>query len=331
MDKLVSIIVPLYNDHDYIDKCINSILNQTYKNIEIIAINDGSTDDTLQKIENIAEKDIRIKVISQSNQGVSTSRNNGLKLCNGEYVCFVDQDDFLDKNFIEYMVNLIESNNAEIATTPMPYKYNGTEIKKNNEEDKVKIISGEEAVINMLYYKFFIAPWNKLISKKIIDDYNIQFNTELFGGEGFAFSIECFQRANKVAVGNRKYYYYRVNNPNSGMTKFKMPVIESSIKAQEYIKKQIIFDDKRMQDALDYGKWHTYTDCLNEFIGCEVEKKYKKEYKKIEEYCHKNAKKSMKAPVSKKEKIKIFLYAISPNMAAKVINKFRKRKFTKEI
>ena len=115
---LVTVICGIYNGEKYLPDCIDSILNQTYKNLEIILVDDGSTDNCPKICDEYAKKDDRIKVIHKKNGGVSSARNSALKESNGDYYCFVDQDDFLDLDYINYLYNLIEENDADISLVP---------------------------------------------------------------------------------------------------------------------------------------------------------------------------------------------------------------------
>ncbi|MBQ9920107.1 MAG: glycosyltransferase family 2 protein, partial [Clostridia bacterium] len=105
LNKKVSIIVPVYNVAEYLEDCLNSLVNQSYENIEIISINDGSKDNSLEILKTFAEKDLRIKVFDNENHGVSYTRNFGIKNCTGDYIAFVDSDDIVAKNYIEVLVN----------------------------------------------------------------------------------------------------------------------------------------------------------------------------------------------------------------------------------
>ena len=124
---LVSIIIPVYNVEKYVEQCILSLLNQTYSNIEIIAVNDGSKDESPQKILDLAKKDKRIKLLNQENKGVSAARNNGLNSANGDFIIFVDADDYLKEDFVEYMLKLINKDAADFA-----YSIRKTNRKRNN-------------------------------------------------------------------------------------------------------------------------------------------------------------------------------------------------------
>lgn len=330
---LISIIVPVYNGEQYLNECVDSILQQDYKNIELILINDGSSDKSKEIINNYANIDKRVIAIHQKNSGVCASRNNGLDHVHGEYICLIDQDDYISKNYISYFYELILKNNADIALTPTAKKFtdkNSKNIKNKEFKDTIEVWSGEKAAREMLYYNLIIAPWNKMIRSSLIEKYDIRFDTRYFGGEGFLFSVECFVRAEKVAVGHKKLYNYRCDNPNSGMTKFSMKVIDSSINSQKTIKEKITRINPELEFACKYSNWHTYCDCLNFFIGCNVRKQYKKRYNEIKKICKRDALCALKASISIKEKVKGIMYFISPYCASKMINHFRVRKFTIE-
>lgn len=327
---LISLVVPVYNCEKYVGECIESILSQDYSNIELILVNDGSKDNSKNIIEDYSKKDKRIKIINQENSGVSSARNNGMKISKGKYIGFIDADDYVEKDYVSYYYKIIKKNNAEIALTPMPRKFNEENKRKEHNYDKdfVEVWTGAKAAENMLYYNVVIAPWNKIISKELIENNNIKFNEKLAFGEGFNFSVDCFQRANKVAVGHKKVYNYRVDNKDSVMTKFSLRLVDGSIEAQETIRKNLVNPTEELLKACKYANWHTYCDCLNTIIGCDVKNKYKDKYKKIRKVCKKDALCVIDAPIPKKDKIKGIMYFISPYFTAKIINHFRIRKFT---
>ena len=129
MEDLITVIVPVYKVEKYIRKCIESIINQTYKNIEIILVDDGSPDDCGKICDEYAKKDNRIKAIHKENGGLSDARNKALDLTNGKYVIFVDSDDYIEKNAIEYLYQLMQKYNTDIAIGLVNPIYDG---EKNN-------------------------------------------------------------------------------------------------------------------------------------------------------------------------------------------------------
>ena len=167
MNSLISIIVPVYNVEKYISKCIESLINQTYNNIEIIIINDGSVDKTKTICEQFAHKDGRIILINTENKGVSHARNIGIKKAKGDYIGFVDSDDFIEKEMYEKLIYNARENNAEICacdwTNLVDYeKGRGT----------ITIIDNKENIVNSLFYNNNINGYmcNKLYKKALLID-----------------------------------------------------------------------------------------------------------------------------------------------------------------
>ena len=331
-ESLISVIVAIYNGEKYLDDCVNSILKQTYTNIEIILVDDGSTDNSGNKCDEYAKKDNRIKVLHQKNGGVSVARNNALSVSNGDYICFMDQDDYLSDDYISYLFDLIKSNDAEISLVPhVVYSSKG---KKDYLEKKsptaIEIWSGEKAACEMLYSKMEIGPWSKMISKKLIDDNDIHFYEGIFGGEGYAFSVEAFAAAKKVAVGYKGIYFYRVDNYNSEMSKFRPRTLDSSIRAVKIMHDEFRNESKAVFKATKYAQWRVYVAFLNSLVASKMEKEYFEEYKQLIKYCRKYAYRSFTANVSIKRKIKDLLYFISPVWVSKINIKINnKRDFNK--
>lgn len=159
MDALVSVIVPIYNVELYLARCIESIINQTYKNLEIILVNDGTKDSSLDIALDYSKKDERIKVYSKENGGLSDARNYGLDKVTGKYVIFIDSDDFVDESMVEGLLNAIE--NSEVAVCDMKYLYDdntetfasGGEFVSGNVLDKPRLIAINNSACNKMYLK----------------------------------------------------------------------------------------------------------------------------------------------------------------------------------
>lgn len=328
-EPLVSIIVSVYNGESYLRECIESVLNQDYRNIELIAVDDGSIDSSGRILDEYARKDTRMVVVHKENSGVSISRNVALGMAKGAYVALLDQDDVLSRDHVSYLYALICAGGAQIALTPHPKKFFGKLPLPISKEDSVQVYSGIEMAKRMLFHKIVIAPWNKLISRDLIEKNKIRFDKRFFNGEGFAFSIECFLKADKISSGNKYVYYYRVGDPNSGASVFKEAYIHSSIQAQEYIR-EILIKEKvwdELSGAWRFSNWHTHCDALNLMVGCRVNKEYGNLYRKIRSVCQSQALCALKAPVSFQQRIRGVLFEMNPYMAAKIINLFRTRRF----
>lgn len=210
MDPLISIIVPIYKVENYLRKCIETIMNQTYKNIEIILVDDGSPDNSAQICDEYAQQDNRIVVIHQKNGGLSNARNSGLNIAKGEYIGFVDGDDYIENDMYETLYNAIKENNAQMAICDF-YIVNEkqeeipNEIKTEMKED-IKIFNKKEAMEEMLIDKNIRGyVWTKLFKKDCFK--NLRF-PEGKNYEDIAISIKCFEKTEQIVYINKQKYYY---------------------------------------------------------------------------------------------------------------------------
>ena len=206
INDLVSVIVPVYNCDKYLNRTIDSILTQTYNNFEVILINDGSTDRSRQICEDYLLKDTRIRLINKNNQGVSVARNIGINNANGKYICFVDADDYIEKNMLEDCVNLIEINNADIICFNRRDIYNDYKIERiiyNNNMLKEDIING---IFNR---RLPVAIWDKFYRKNLWN--NVQF-PNIKKSEDLFVLFDIIFRAKKIIATKSIYYNYNKQN-----------------------------------------------------------------------------------------------------------------------
>ena len=331
---MISIIVPVYNGEKYIQACVEALLNQDYTNIEVILVNDGSSDSSQKLIDEAADKDSRIVPVYQENAGVSAARNHGIKKSKGDYICFVDVDDCVSKDYVSYMYNMLKETGADISLVPHAKNFvgelNDTDVIEHMSDKRIKVCSGIDAAKDLLYYHIKMSCWSKLFRRKLIEESGIEFQSQLFCGEGFNFCTECFLKAEKVAIGFKTIYYYRVDNPNSAMTKFNINLIRNGLCAIERIEAIIKKDAPELLNACYYTKWHTNCDFLNNMIGCNKKKQYYEEYKAMKRCCRNMAVYAITAPVALKDKLKGIAYWISPYITAIGINRLRPRKFEKD-
>ena len=216
----VSIIIPVYNCEKYIKECIDSILSQTFKDFEIIIINDGSTDYTNQ-ILNEYNNHNNIIIINQENHGVSYSRNIGLDNANGEYICFIDGDDYIEKDFLLSLIN--QSNKEQQFDWVLSgiYDFHNNNILKNlRYEEKEWNMNNIDDCINFYSLKLLTAPFPKLFKRSIIQNHNLKFNTNISLAEDREFNYKYAQYVNHVKTISYIGYYYRVSNPNSLSKKY---------------------------------------------------------------------------------------------------------------
>lgn len=208
----VSIIIPVYNTEEYIEKNLNSLVNQTLREIEIIVVNDGSTDNSMTIVEEFAARDSRIKIINQRNLKQGAARNNGIKIAGGEYIGFVDSDDWVDLDYYERLYNTAKKYNSDLALA--------TNVRIGNGQTKKRIHITKEDFITDLQKKMDIChqwkdgcPTNKLYRRSFLETNNIVF-PEGVSCEDKIFTTKSVYYANGIAtVPNLYYYYFR--NPNS--------------------------------------------------------------------------------------------------------------------
>ena len=212
MKGLVSIIIPIYNTEKYIRECLDSAINQTYNNIEIILINDGSTDNSQNICEEYTQKYKNIKLFNIRNHGVSYSRNFGIDKSDGEYIVFVDSDDYIENKMIEELINVKDEKDGELLIYNYSKVY-GTTDKKTYEISNATLNKEEFLEKFFEYYNKLIvhSPCNKLYKSKIIKENNIKFNTSLTIGEDLIFNLEYFKHCDTFRIVNEYYYHYRFN------------------------------------------------------------------------------------------------------------------------
>jgi len=212
MSEMVSIIVPVYNGEKYINHCVDLLEKQTYKNIEIIMVNDGSKDNTPQILDSYAEKYSNIKVVHQKNTGLPGARDAGIRVATGKYVIFFDVDDEYTETVIEDNVKLAEENQADIVMFCFWYYLVDTDKLKDNCIEKNFIGSRVEFFYTMLPElidkEIFNAPWNKLIKKSLLDDNGIDFDVNYPIMEDIIFASKVLRVADKIVVNKKMYYKY---------------------------------------------------------------------------------------------------------------------------
>lgn len=202
MKSLISIIIPVLNGEQFIGKCLESVINQTYKNLQIIVIDDGSTDNTYQILKDYQQKDFRIEIIHQSNGGVSKARNNGLKSAKGQWICFIDADDYIETDYCKNMLNKVKELEADVLIAG--------EIENASDDsyiqDKYKLIQACLSYDEQSFPFNIDAPWGKIFKLSIIKDNNIFFPERLTRSEDAYFCMSFYNHANKIGYLNHFDY-----------------------------------------------------------------------------------------------------------------------------
>ena len=214
----ISIIVPFYNLELYVERCLNSLINQTFSEIEILCINDGSTDNTLNILESFAKTDHRIKIITQKNAGVSSARNTGIKNAKGAFLLFIDGDDYIELNACELLYQKAYETDADMICFWRRFIYGNNKI-KNILPDKISLL-GQPFNFNENISKTFCDLFgcfmcDRLYKKKFLISHNIYFNETLSWREDNIFVYNCYFTNPKILITNYILYNYCISTTNS--------------------------------------------------------------------------------------------------------------------
>lgn len=224
LSDMISVIVPAYNVASYIRDCINSIISQSYKNLELIIVDDGSSDDTNMIIQEMMQTDDRIRYIYQSNQGVSAARNRGIEEAKGEFITFVDADDLITTFFFEQGIKLLKTSELDCILGQTKFVYNPLLESHNNgelnseveiyEQDGLilyekKVLSNGIVGDELLDGTFTSGPVCKIFRYELVE--RIRFNTNLIRGEDVIFNLELTGGCRRVGVSKQIWYLYRQN------------------------------------------------------------------------------------------------------------------------
>ena len=305
MKELITIIINVYNGEKYIDKCLNCVTNQTYKNLEILIINDGSSDNTLEIIKK--NKDKRIRLITTKNQGLSLSRNTGIENAKGKYLFFIDVDDYMEKDTIEYLYELIKKYKTKISTCETNIIYNEDNYTKKETKEDTHIETSLDMVKKVLLStNRHGAIWNKLIRKELFD--NLLFEDRIINDMALVYKL--FLKVDEVAYSNQKKYYYLKNNSSITSKRNIDRAIDSykvAIERYNYIEEMYpnMLENKIAVLLTIVDVYNHNNETTDKYIkDNNINKIFKKNY----------SIKVLRSKLNKKQKIKILLYRISPKI-----------------
>lgn len=244
MNEVISVIVPVYNVEQYLDKCINSILNQTYKNIEVILVDDGSPDNCGKVCDEYSKMDSRIKVIHKENGGLSDARNVGIDNANGKYICFVDSDDYIENRYIELLYRAIKENNVDIAQCGIN-KISNDEIFIENIGYKKNEVKSSKKMLEDLYTTNWenILVWNKMYLKQIFED--VRFPKGKIHEDEFT-THKVLYKVEKISIVDSYLYNYRQNEDSITGKKFNLKRLD----ILEAIESRLDFFQKNKENEL---------------------------------------------------------------------------------
>lgn len=325
----VSILVAVYNIEKYIGKCIESLIAQTYYNIEIILVDDNSNDRSGIICDEYKKKDQRIKVLHhENNTRLSGVRNTGLENATGEYIVFVDGDDWIANDFVSYMLKVIKTSNSDMAINLVNFTSRDL---KQVKERKVETWSPEKATAELLFPHLSIGAWNKIYKRSFIEENHLRFKTYLFTAEGYTFISAAAQRANCVGVGYRKVYYYRLNNINSATTKYDIKQSEGALFALSEIYEELVLKTPLIITALNTHTWLNHFWNIRQILALHLDHEKEKEYYESISYVKKYARRSAKNEKKLSKKIKYRVTGYMPILSAKIKNYIFDKKLMKDV
>lgn len=281
--KLISVIVPVYNVEPYIDRCIESIVNQSYTNLEIILVDDGSTDSSSTLCDKWKEKDNRILVIHKKNGGLSDARNAGLKMAKGEYIGFVDSDDWIAVDMYKKLMNSIKDTGSDIAACSVLMVYENKSPDKYLTHLENTVLNTNQAQLELLKERKLLHPVPyKLYSKKTIEGIFFEVGKQ---HEDVFWSYQAIGAANKVSIIDYVGYYYWQRSDSIMGRKFdsrRIDVIEAICRRQKYF-------EHHFPEVVREGKINILGNCI--YLGQQTLKNVSdiSERKSIMEYLRKTA------------------------------------------
>lgn len=231
MNELISVIIPVYNVEKYIEKCLNSVTAQTYENLEIVIVNDGSTDSSIVYCEKCANDDNRIKILNKENGGLSDARNAGIDICTGNYICFVDSDDYLEKEAIERLLEKILKYNADIAIGNINKVYENGEIVEMDKLEMELLTDKKKIYSNASKY---VTAWGKLYRRELFSV--LRYPKDKLHEDAYIV-CDLLKNANKVVQVDYYGYNYLQREGsimNSKFTVKRLDAVEARIKRVDF-------------------------------------------------------------------------------------------------
>lgn len=256
----VSVIIPIYNGEKYFADCIQSILDQSFTNIEIIVINDGSTDGSLSLIKRYAQNDSRIVVINQKNKGVSAARNAGLSKARGDYIMFVDADDYIArKDALELLIDFAKENgNPDVVCFRRVGDTRGRKAPSGYSKLNDSIIG------RMIVDETINTLWDKLYKKSIIKENSIKFPVGIRMAEDLLFNVQYFCEAKTIGFFDEELYYYREDNQESATKKYMPNKYDDLMYVNRKMSEIIDNRSKAIGNALSYIRIKNVLSCVRD-------------------------------------------------------------------
>ena len=324
MKDLISIVVPIYKVEKYLPKCIDSIINQTYKNLEIILVDDGSPDRCGEICDEYAKTDRRIKVIHKENGGASDARNVGIDIANGEYLGFVDSDDYIVSDMYEKLYTALKKSNSDMSICNVRYTWENNEHGESNCSLNIKdeVLSGEQILCEKMVKPNswgFVVPWNKLYKINLFD--GVRYPKEKRTEDEFIIH-ELLMQCDKIVTITDELYYYRQHDGSFMNQKSdirRLDFIEAILRRIKYMLSNEMFD----------GIWEYYIKSIFSFVlwNGRLDKnnpEVKSKFKEIRNEFAALYRKTPKRNTNWKQMIHVKAFIISPDLYCKY-SRFRNK------
>lgn len=318
---VISVIIPVYNVEKYLCQCLDSVIKQTYKNLEIILVDDGSTDDSGKICDEYANIDKRIIVIHKNNAGLSAARNAGIDICKGDYISFVDSDDWIDLDMYEIFMSKITEHNADIVSCGYVLEFANIKINYNLVNI---IINGSNKIVQSLFYNknFPNAVWGKVYSKNIFEKLRFPIGRIY---EDMLIKYDILKNSQKVVILKSTFYHYRQRS-NSIMTDINIEKIKEKITACEIIIKKLKKENSLLLPQAYHQLYKHYISVTDDIVNLNISKEQKKNMINQNKYfIRKNIKNIMfNKTINLKAKIGFLLMAVNVRIFIFIRKIFRK-------
>lgn len=315
-NPLISIIIPVYKVEKFLNRCVESVVNQTYKNLEIILVDDGSPDNCPKMCDEWAAKDSRIKVIHKQNDGLANARNSGIEIFTGDYVIFIDSDDFLELDMVEFLLNLSVKYDADISRCGFYFNYeNGSCETELKGEPQILILNRDERIIDLVTSGLGGTVWNKLYKADII---KANFYNKKDGcSEDILYNYRVYKQIDKTVFYDVPKYHYVIRDSSITNREFSHSSFDI-IRA----KRIVINEQKNNPDVLPYAVRGYIMSAFIVLSGCIKNNMYEKEAQNLIDDILFYKKEIYSSNLySKLDKIKTLLLDISPKLYRYVFKK----------
>ena len=275
---LVSIIIPVYNVEKYLERCLSSILNQTFTEFEVLAINDGSTDRSLDILKQMAKNDSRLKVIHQENQGVSSARNKGLSLAKGDYIGFVDADDYIEPTMYEKLYDCAITHQCDVVVANVfDESLKSRKVSLKFETERVQVPNScMDDFLKEHFFKFGHAVWHKLFQRELIEQYHLRFHPyQEVSSEDMVFNLSVLACARSIYYLNEPLYHYVIHENSLTKSYHAKYNMISRCKRSVRLVEQHYNTSRRMIPV--FIEYLTYTELLRGLAHTELSTKSLKE------------------------------------------------------